>query len=160
MLDKLERFPNMRLSQMEDIGGCRAIVADADSVRRVRNRVRSNWEVAREYRYDEEAKETGYRARHLIVRRHDRLIEIQLRTPRQHEWAEAVEQVDARGPFALKDGAGPDLLREFFQTSARIIELQETGGWVENEETSALRDRFDTLVPQVGGVLPPRAGVT
>lgn len=155
MLEKLVRFPHMRLSQMEDIGGCRAIVVDAEAIRRVRNRIRNNWEVVREYRYDDEAKATGYRARHLVVRRNNRLVEIQLRTPRQHEWAEAVEQADARGPYELKDGGGPALLREFFQLSSRILALQETGAWATNEEAAALRARFDTLVPLVGVYFPP-----
>src|SRR4051812_46820847 len=32
---KLERRPSMRLSQMQDIGGCRAVVSDVISVRRL-----------------------------------------------------------------------------------------------------------------------------
>ena len=154
MLDKLGRFPQMRLSQMEDIGGCRAIVADTAAVRRVRARIRNNWDVIREYDYDVEPKPTGYRARHLVVRRTGRLIEIQLRTPRQHEWAEAVEQADTRGAIGIKDGAGPPPLREFFQVSSRILAMQEMGQWVLNEETIAIRERFDTLIPLVGVYFP------
>ena len=39
IIQKLMRFPHMRLSQMEDIGGCRAVLATLEDVRRVERRL-------------------------------------------------------------------------------------------------------------------------
>lgn len=151
MLDKLMRHPHMRLSQMEDIGGCRAILSNEAEMKRVRARIRNNWDVVREYAYDVNPKPaTGYRARHIVVRRQTRLIEIQLRTPEQHGWAEMVEQTAARTAFNLKDGIGPAELVEFFQLASEIIALQERGEWVDSEENRARRARWDALTPLVG----------
>lgn len=159
MLDKLLRYPKMRLAQMEDIGGCRAIVAGDTAMKRVRARIRNNWEVVREYPYDVEAKtKTGYRSRHIVVRRNNRLIEIQLRTPRQHDWAEAVEDAAARTGHNLKDGDGPLELIDFFRVASRIIALQERGDWPDNEESAALRVRWDELNQHVRQYFPESAG--
>jgi putative GTP pyrophosphokinase len=113
ILDKLERFPTTRLSQMQDIGGCRAILeGGALEVAGVLTRIRRNWEIVEIDDYVQDPKPGGYRAVHVIVRRDDRQIEIQLRSLLQHEWAETVERLQARHRIPLKDGSGPpELLR-------------------------------------------------
>ncbi|GAB4336722.1 MAG: hypothetical protein Kow0010_24680 [Dehalococcoidia bacterium] len=40
IIDKLARHSTMALARMQDIGGCRAILADIDEVRRVEKRLR------------------------------------------------------------------------------------------------------------------------
>lgn len=93
---------------MEDIAGCRAILpGGAAEVAGVLRRIRRNWDVIRVDDYVARPKNTGYRALHIVVRRDDHLVEIQLRTPAQHEWAEAIERWAARTGFPLKDGDGP-----------------------------------------------------
>ena len=48
--------------------------------------------------YVAKPKPTGYRAMHVVVQQHDRLVEIQLRTYRQNVWADEVERwADALG---------------------------------------------------------------
>ncbi len=123
---KLERHPKMALARMQDIGGCRAILPGGEpEVRRVLRRIRKNWTVKHVKDYIAEPAESGYRGIHAVVLRDDRLIEIQLRTPRQHEWAEAIERTGFRTGHRLKDGGGPTDLLEYFTIAAHGIALEE-----------------------------------
>jgi putative GTP pyrophosphokinase len=142
---KLRRFPTMRLTQMEDIGGCRAVLSTQAEVEGVAKRVRRRWDVRDENDYRGEGKPgTGYRALHLIVLRRDRLIEIQLRTPGQHSWAEAVERVASRTGYDLKDGQGPADLLEYYRLASDYIWLTETG-----QEAAGVFDEIQNLRPRV-----------
>src|SRR6266436_5212128 len=117
---KLERFPNMKLSQMQDIGGCRAVVS---SVRRVHDLVEvyeesrkknptARMEFSEKYDYVADPKRDGDRGVHLVYKYRtpslDRKmynglrIEIQLRSQLQHAWSTAVETVSAVTGQALK----------------------------------------------------------
>lgn len=101
--NKLERFKNLQLSQMQDIGGCRAIMSTssfvADVVRRFDN-TRSTHVRKGKKDYILEPKPDGYRGVHLIYQykgsgeaavfdKHR--VEIQIRSRDQHAWATAVE---------------------------------------------------------------------
>ena len=66
---KLERFPKMTLSQMQDIGGCRAVLYDVGEVNQLvqsyldsdlKHKLHTNDD------YITNPKDTGYRGRHLI----------------------------------------------------------------------------------------------
>lgn len=128
ILNKLERFSSMRLTQMEDIAGCRAILAGgAPEVAGVLRRVRRNWDIIGIDDYVKDPKSTGYRAIHVVVRRDSYPVEIQLRTPGQHEWAEAVERVAARIRRPLKDGKGPHDLLTYFELVGWVIAVEERG---------------------------------
>jgi ppGpp synthetase/RelA/SpoT-type nucleotidyltranferase len=50
IVDKLRRYPHMRHSQMEDIGGCRAILPDLDTVYAVTERIQRRWRASARYR--------------------------------------------------------------------------------------------------------------
>jgi hypothetical protein len=54
-----------------------------------------------------------------------RLVEIQLRTPLQHEWAIAVERATLQLRMPLKFGQGEPVVLEYFAMAARGIELSE-----------------------------------
>jgi putative GTP pyrophosphokinase len=128
ILNKLVRFPRMRLSQMEDIGGCRVVLATIDEVYAVVARVRHNWpDNARISDYIAEPKPDGYRGIHIVHKRGGRLIEVQLRTEGQHDWAEAIETSSPRVGFNLKDGEGTDDLKEYFKMAAERIAREEAG---------------------------------
>jgi hypothetical protein len=62
-----------------------------------------------------------------VVRRDERLIEIQLRTQGQHSWAETVERLGSVARFNLKDGQGPDDLLLYLERAAYGTDLQERG---------------------------------
>jgi ppGpp synthetase/RelA/SpoT-type nucleotidyltranferase len=128
ILPKLVRFPHMRLSQMEDIGGCRAVFETLDDLYTVAGRIRHRWGARiRMTDHIREPKQDGYRALHIIERRDGRLIEVQLRTERQHEWASAVEAAAAATGFNLKDGDGPDDLRRYFAMAAERLATEDQG---------------------------------
>lgn len=134
---KVERFPGMRLSRMQDIGGCRAILADAEIVRKAFDVYRAGngkHELHRVDDYmDDKPKPSGYRGVHLVYKyRSDRKstynglsIEIQLRTRWQHAWATAVETVGFFTSQALKSSAGSDDWLRFFALMSSEIARRE-----------------------------------
>jgi putative GTP pyrophosphokinase len=128
ILHKLSRFGSMRLTQMEDIAGCRAILpGGAGEVAGVLRRIRRNWDIVDLDDYVKSPKPTGYRAIHVVVRRDAHPVEIQLRTPGQHEWAEAVERAAGRTGYLLKDGEGPPELLTYLELVAWAISADESG---------------------------------
>ena len=91
LLDKLNR-ESIRLTQVQDIAGCRIIVNDILEQERVVNVLRSLFpQVSVVDRRDKSS--YGYRAMHVIVNIADKLVEIQVRTSLQHEWAELFREV-------------------------------------------------------------------
>jgi putative GTP pyrophosphokinase len=117
----------MRLSQMEDVAGCRAVLSDRDALARVAERIRRNWEIEGEDDYFAKPKPDGYRALHMRARRDDYRIEIQLRTPSTHAWAEIVDQLTlAMSPrFDVKHGVAPaDLLTDLERLADTLEELE------------------------------------
>jgi hypothetical protein len=124
---KLQRQPTLQMSQMQDVGGCRAVLSNMSRVNMLRFMYETHplrHRLARTRDYIENPKNDGYRSVHLIYRfvgnatssPWDRLwIEIQLRTSMQHAWATAVETVDAFTNENLKFGAGSDDWQRFFQ---------------------------------------------
>lgn len=128
ILHKLSRFRSMRLTQMEDVAGCRAILpGGASEVAGVLKRIRRNWDVVGIDDYMKSPKPTGYRAVHVVVRRDGHPVEIQLRTPGQHEWAEAVERLAGETGYPLKDGEGPGELLTYLELVAWAISADERG---------------------------------
>ena len=128
---KLVRFSGMTLRSMQDIGGCRAVVATEkklrQSVRELRRRREFRTELGafRVKDYIKNPKPDGYRSYHLVGRfsgedKMPRKIEIQIRTKIQHYWATAVEIVDIFTGQALKSNRGDAKWADFF----REISLQ------------------------------------
>ena len=122
---KLRRFRNMKLSRMQDMGGCRGVVATVDQVRKLQQCYRrsgAKHQPVNGRDYIEKPKESGYRSVHLVYRYQSAsnqvynglLIEVQLRTRLQHAWATAVETAGAFLGQALKSSEGErDWLRFF-----------------------------------------------
>lgn len=138
---KLLREPKMKLSRMADIGGVRAVIPDQDGAQAVAVRLRKNWTIGRVRDYVAEPKPDGYRALHLINRHRGRLIEVQLRTPLQDTWANAVE-VDARlFDFGLKSGSGPEPLRDYYIALSELFAVVDQG----SRPTPELLDRVKAL---------------
>jgi ppGpp synthetase/RelA/SpoT-type nucleotidyltranferase len=140
---KLRRFPDMKLTQMQDIGGCRAVVKDVSEVERLiaayRKGVAKNPKKRHvflsEKDYITSPKADGYRSFHLIYRYHSRArkhsvysglkIEIQVRTKLQHAWATAVEIISTFTGQALKSNMGDECWRRFFKLMSSEIALRE-----------------------------------
>ena len=129
---KLARSGNMALARMQDIGGCRLVVdsqSDVDlALAAVERRAAPHYEVVRvtDYRRDGRQR-TGYRAAHVMLRRDGFVIELQIRTRRQHAWAEAVERAANRTGYKLKDGEGPDDLVDYFRVASDCLAELDDG---------------------------------
>jgi ppGpp synthetase/RelA/SpoT-type nucleotidyltranferase len=102
--DKLRR-ESIRLSQIQDIAGCRLIVADIANQNSVVESLTSLFEQTTVSDRREKPSH-GYRAVHVIVNVRGKLIEIQVRTVLQQLWAEVSEKFsDVAGP-EIKYGEG------------------------------------------------------
>lgn len=150
---KLARMPTVRLCQMQDIAGCRAILPSQpevyDVVRRIRRR---SWDIRRLDDYMAKPKATGYRAVHVVVRRRGRLVEIQLRTPAQQRWAAEVDRAAGQIGLGLKDGQGPPELVAAFAELAE--EIAHSG--VDAASHARLDEAFQAIRQQVRGYIPTK----
>ncbi len=149
IMNKLKREPNMELTQMQDLGGCRAILPDVASVRALHAMYYGHEPLLLEenssikpYDYITHPKSDGYRGIHIVARYHPRKperlpwdgqrIEIQLRTKLQHAFATAVETVTTFTRQPLKFGAGPVEWRRFFSLMGSALAMREGTPLVEN----------------------------
>jgi hypothetical protein len=145
--NKLRRYWNLPLSEIQDIGGCRAIVS---SVRRARKVVslceksRHEHELLRQYNYIDEPKKSGYRSHHLVYCYNSKKspaynglkIEMQIRSRLQHTWATAVEAVDAFTMQALKSSSGNKDWLTFFALMGSAMAIREGTPPVPNTPTN------------------------
>lgn len=156
IINKLDRYPSMRLTQMQDIGGCRAVLPGGpDEVDRVRRRVSKRWEIVDVDDYVASPQpDTGYRAVHLIVERDGRLIEIQLRTLVQQNWAEQVERSQRILGQDLKDGKGPERVLKYYELLSHGMAIAERGGEVDRE----LVERLELMGAEVHGLISASRG--
>ena len=133
---KLELQPNMKLSKMQDIGGCRAVVGSVGQVKRLVQRYRDSdikHKIVDQDDYISRPKESGYRSVHLIYKyfsdkktTHNGLrIEVQLRSQLQHAWATAVETVGTFIQQALKSSQGEADWLRFFALMGTAIAIRE-----------------------------------
>jgi putative GTP pyrophosphokinase len=126
--DKLNR-ESSRLTQIQDIAGCRLIVSDIREQERVIADLLRVFPGAKVI--DRRASPShGYRAVHVIVNVKERPVEVQVRTSLQHRWAEVSEKFSDIFDPAIKYGSGDKTVRTLLDaTSGRIaaIEMQEQG---------------------------------
>ncbi|HEX8366514.1 MAG TPA: RelA/SpoT domain-containing protein [Allosphingosinicella sp.] len=159
---KLSRFNTMTLSQMQDIGGCRAVVTSVDEVNAlVQSYIKSDLK-HKLHTHDDymlNPKPTGYRGVHLIYRYYsDKIdtynslkIEMQFRSQYQHAWATAVEIVGIFTKQALKSSQGEEDWLRFFSLMggaiAAIEGTQPVPGVPEDPESlrNELNDAADRL---------------
>ena len=105
IIEKLQR-ESIRLSQVQDIAGCRVVVAGIIEQDRAVMALRS---IFADVSVVDRRKNPsyGYRAVHIIPRISVKLIEIQIRTQLQHDWAEISEKLSDCVDPAIKYGGGP-----------------------------------------------------
>jgi ppGpp synthetase/RelA/SpoT-type nucleotidyltranferase len=144
---KLRDNPNMKLSQMQDIGGCRAVLSNIYNVRELAKiykeahakspKNRSDWDGSDDFDYIARPKPDGYRSIHMVFRfqsssdehaiYNGQRIEVQIRSKLQHLWATAVETAQLFTGQALKSkvkNASEDWLR-FFSLTSSAFALRE-----------------------------------
>jgi len=122
--EKLQR-ESVRLSQIQDIAGCRLVVPDVPSqdraVRQLTDLFPDSTVVDRRLKPS-----FGYRAVHVIAMQDDKPIEIQVRTHVQHGWAELSEKFSDVVDPSIKYGGGSnkDILRLLNDLSDLIAQME------------------------------------
>lgn len=134
---KIERFPEMQLYKMQDLGGCRVIVDSIDQVYLTAEKYKKSHIRhihKRDYDYIENPKKSGYRSYHAIYQFHsdaketynkNMLIEIQFRTKLQHIWATAVETMGIYTKSNLKSSQGDENILRFFVLVSSLFAIEE-----------------------------------
>ncbi len=123
-----EREPSMMLYQMQDIGGCRAILSDAKLAKELyeKHYLRGDLKhrLVNKKDYISEPKPDGYRSLHLIYEyKSDKnkkefnglLTEVQIRSRLQHLWATAVESAGFLTRQAIKSNEAEPQWLDFFK---------------------------------------------
>lgn len=146
MAQKLTKQLSLRLSQMQDVGGVRAVLPDQATVNEVLAGIERNWDIVTIDDYEARPRTTGYRAKHVITRSHGRCIELQLRTPGQQDWADEIERLDGLLNYAIKDGEGTPEMIEYTRGLADMIAAQERGEKIDPATRSRLAALRATLV--------------
>lgn len=138
IIAKLKRFDGMKLSRMQDLGGCRAILTSADAVDKLVDTYEKRPPSAATFcdkdDYIASPKSDGYRSVHLVYKYQGNSqngafkglqIEVQVRSVYQHAWASAVETIDAFIGQGLKSGRGDKSWSRFFVIVSAIIAMFE-----------------------------------
>lgn len=140
LIAKLKRFKAMQLSQMHDLGGCRAVLKSVKEAEKLaelyEQRPCKAAKFYKKYDYISKPKRDGYRGIHLVYRYNSldknrsrfngRRIEIQIRSRKQHGWATAVETIDTFSGQAIKSGIGSRYWKRFFVLiSSFIADMEE-----------------------------------
>lgn len=162
IIDKLERYPNMELSRMQDIAGVRGVVDTVSEIERLvseyRDENRFTHNLVRFNDYIQNPKTDGYRGIHLVYRYHNTLarnkkaaqyegllLELQLRTKLQHTWATAVETMGTFRNESLKTRRGnADWLEFFALTSSSFAHLEQTPALAKYSSFN-LRETFEKM---------------
>lgn len=137
IIAKLERFPDMQLDRMQDIGGVRAVLDSVDEVRKIHKSLvagrHKHSPVIPPKDYITHPKQDGYRGIHQVFKysttRHEELegmlVEVQIRTKLQHYWATAVETMGIIEKSSFKTGAGEEKFKHFFRLSSALFSITE-----------------------------------
>lgn len=137
IISKLKRFKNMRLAQMQDIGGLRVVVNTIDEVNSLEGVYLSDKKfqhgLVHTDDYIQNPKDDGYRSIHLVYKYKNKLqphydgllLELQIRTKLQHIWATAVETMGTYLGQVFKSGEGEKKWRDFFAITSSALAYQE-----------------------------------
>jgi ppGpp synthetase/RelA/SpoT-type nucleotidyltranferase len=156
IIDKLSR-ETVRLSQMQDIAGCRLVVDDPEVQDLTVNRLQTALAALGRVRIVDRRRHPsyGYRAVHVIVTIDGKPVEVQVRTLIQHLWAELSEKAADRFGIEVKYGGsvvGHPEIREMLDSLSEALEeveeAQRQGG------ESRLRMEFAAAVAlRIGDVI-------
>jgi Region found in RelA / SpoT proteins len=161
---RLKQMPSIRgklrridsnLRQLQDLGGCRAVVPTIDEARQLATAIRSNspHTLKREDSYMDSPRESGYRSHHLVFAfeprdcsesgYEGRLIELQIRSRLQHSWATAVEAVGLYRGESLKSGMGSEGWLRLFELMSLEIAASEGFLYARDERNSRVQEIVD-----------------
>jgi ppGpp synthetase/RelA/SpoT-type nucleotidyltranferase len=165
IINKLER-PTLdgtqgnaiKLTRMQDIGGCRAIVKNLSELTALQlklNKSKSVHKIIHKSNYLT-PKESGYGGVHLIYSCFDEddtgnnwkktKIEVQLRTKLQHAWATSLEIIDTLEKIELKTSiTGHEKWRHFFKVSGKLVAHDESACILNDQELVEAKKELKTL---------------
>ena len=145
IINKLKRKynghpPTMKLSQMQDIGGCRAVLSNVSQARKLYEEHYLKGDLKHKRvgvkDYIMNPKKDGYRSIHLVYRYYSDkkgkkeynglLVEIQIRSKLQHLWATAIETVDLFTRQAIKSNEGQEEWMDFFRLVSSAFARMES----------------------------------
>jgi ppGpp synthetase/RelA/SpoT-type nucleotidyltranferase len=158
IIEKLNR-ESLRLSQMQDIAGCRAVVNDIAEQNHVVAAIATAFVGISVM--DRRLKPShGYRAVHLIVRDQGKAVEVQIRTALQHVWAEMCEKCADIFDPSVKYGGGPQPLRSTLDRAAALIHVIENlkasfarAGATDGREAAIVRDARQGYVTKLQSIV-------
>jgi len=147
IIDKLRR-ESIRLTQMQDVAGCRIVVPNTADQDRVVDGLRRCFPT---HRVEDRRRKPsyGYRAVHVIIREHDRAVEIQVRTAWQHLWAQYSENLSDWVDPTIKYGGGPKAIVEGLLRASELIARIESG----QLEQASVIDLIDVFLLLLGGIM-------
>ncbi|MGJ8734102.1 MAG: RelA/SpoT domain-containing protein [Cellulophaga sp.] len=158
IISKLERFPNMKLSTMQDIAGIRAIVKNINEVRNLEgNYLQTRFAHKRidSADYITKPAKSGYRGIHLVYEycktNHESnklKIELQLRTKLQHNWATAVETMGTFLGQSLKSSQGDSNWLEYFKLVSAGFSHLENSPVIEEYKNWDRKKVFTEIIEQ------------
>ena len=135
IVEKLRR-ESIRLSQMQDIAGCRVVVTNVVEQERSIALLSAAFPGASVIdRRDNPS--YGYRAIHIIAELSGMPIEIQVRSSLQHLWAELSEKSSDVLDPTIKYGGGPDEWRSFLTKNSEIVASYEEWEKARSEAVAA-----------------------
>lgn len=155
ILRKLKRF-SVRLTQLQDIGGCRIIVETNSDVNKLlaflEDRVAMQSDLSLERVTDYRAlgrDDSGYRAVHLILGRKGYKLELQIRSRIQHYWAESIERTSVIYGFYLKELEGDPIVLGYFKSLSDLfyeIEANQPPSTPRKIEIAGMRNAAEKVI--------------
>lgn len=155
IIRKLNRL-SVRLTQLQDIGGCRIIVEKNQDVDKLRKFIeekistQSNFKLNRSTDYREKGRDdTGYRSLHLMLEKNSIKLELQIRSRIQHYWAESIERTSVIYGYHLKEKEGDQAVIGYFKQLSDIFYEIEAGREPhaqEKLELDQLRARSEAII--------------
>ena len=154
IVEKLRR-ESIRLSQMQDIAGCRVVIANVVQQEQFVASLRTDFPGASVIdRRDNPS--YGYRAIHIIIAEiSGKPIEIQVRSSLQHLWAEVSEKSSDVLDPTIKYGGGSESWRNFLTKSSTSVALYEEAekkhsmAVATKDEADAFHEKFKNAVAEL-----------